>query len=109
MTDDTHRQEELSRVARAAAQHAAELVNTAAIAAHQLTAAAASAAKAQAEATSNDMRHMQKDVQEIKEMLNSKFVTVEAFTPVKSLVFGLVALMLSSVVIALIALVVTKP
>jgi ABC-type phosphate transport system permease subunit len=52
---------------------------------------------------------MQKDLEEIKTMLNSKFVTAEAFAPVKALVYGLVGLILTSVVIALIALVVTKP
>jgi hypothetical protein len=108
MSEQLQHQDELQRVARAAAQHAAELVNTAAIAAHQVTAAAAAAAKSQAEATANDMRHMQKDIAEIKTILDSKFVTLEAFTPVRTAVFGMVGLIVSAVMLALIALVVTK-
>jgi hypothetical protein len=105
MTEDARRNNELQHVARLAAQAAAEQVNAAAMTAHQVTAAAAAAAKGVAEATRVDVRHMQEALEEIKEKLDSKYVTVEAFAPVKTLVFGLVGLILVAVVGALVALV----
>jgi len=56
----------------------------------------------------SDMRHLQRDVAEIKEMLNNKFVTSEAFQPVKALVYGMAGIILTSVVVALVALVVKR-
>jgi len=56
----------------------------------------------------SDMRHMQRDLAEIKEMLNSKFVTAEAFHPVKTLVYGMAGIILTSVVLAFVAMVVKR-
>jgi ABC-type phosphate transport system permease subunit len=47
-------------------------------------------------------------VAEIKEMLNNKFVTSEAFQPVKALVYGMAGIIMTSVVVALVALVVKR-
>ena len=50
-------------------------------------------------------------LKEIKEMVSavrSEYITKDQCTPVKNVVFGLVALMLSSVVVALISMVVRK-
>lgn len=105
MTEDARRNDELQRVARLAAQAAAEQVNAAAMTAHQVTASAAAAAKGVAEATQVDVRHMQVALEEIKSKLDSKYVTVEAFAPVKTLVYGLVGIILTAVIGALVALV----
>lgn len=48
------------------------------------------------------------DIKKINEKLEKEYVTVEAFTPVKSIVYGLVSLILVAVISALIALVIRK-
>lgn len=50
--------------------------------------------------------NMKTDIEEVKRLLKDGFVTKEEFAPVKSIVYGLVTLVLISVVGALIALVV---
>jgi hypothetical protein len=105
MTEEAQRTDELERVARLAARDAAEMVNAAAMTAHQVTSSAAAAAKGLAEATRGDVRHMQIALDEIKLKLDNKYVTVEAFQPVKSLVYGMVGTILVAVVGALVALV----
>lgn len=47
-------------------------------------------------------------VSDLRNEINSKYVTKEEFAPVKAIVYGLVSLILTSVVVALIALVVTR-
>lgn len=47
-----------------------------------------------------------KELEEIKAKLENKYVTAEEFKPVKSIVYSMVAIILTSVVGALIALVV---
>jgi ABC-type phosphate transport system permease subunit len=49
-----------------------------------------------------------KELDEIKLKLEKNYVTAEEFKPVKTIVYGMVALILTSVVVALIALVVKK-
>lgn len=105
MSEEAKRNDELERVARLAAHEAAEQVNAAAMNAHQVTSSAAAAAKGLAEATRVDVRHMQLALEEIKSKLDNKYVTVEAFQPVKALVFGMVTIILVAVVGALVALV----
>lgn len=48
----------------------------------------------------------EKDVAEIKALLSSKYVTAEAFAPVKALVYGGTGLMLTGVVASLLVLVI---
>lgn len=47
-------------------------------------------------------------LKEIKDRLDTKFVTVEAFTPVRNVVYGLVSLILVAIVGALLAVVIQK-
>lgn len=47
-----------------------------------------------------------KAIEEINKKLDDKFVTKEAFDPVRKIVYGVVALMLTAVVTALLALVI---
>lgn len=48
------------------------------------------------------------DVKEIKEKLNKDFVTVDQFSPIQKLVYGMVSLVLMSVFGALVSLVLMK-
>lgn len=107
-SEEQQRQAELDRVAAMAARSAAELVNTAAVAAQQVTATAASTAHVLAESTRIDLGYIKADIAEIKGKLDNKFVTREAFEPIKLIVFGLVGLILTSVVGAIVALVLIK-
>ena len=56
----------------------------------------------------NDVRRIKTDVIEIKQRLDSKYVTKEEFDPVKKLVYGIVALILTAVVGALLGMVILK-
>lgn len=51
---------------------------------------------------------VKEDVKEIKDILRSNYVTQDQFGPVKQVVFGLVALILISVVGALLVLVIRQ-
>jgi hypothetical protein len=85
----------LKRVASAAA---AEVVATAAAAASTVAATAATAATAMVESTRVDLQYIKEDLRDIKDRLDNKYVTVDAFEPIRMIVFGLVALMLTGVV-----------
>ena len=52
-----------------------------------------------------DMRYVRRDVQQIKDGLAKNYVTQEAFEPVKKLVYTTAGLMLTSVVGAIMALI----
>jgi hypothetical protein len=93
----------LKRVASAAA---AEVVATAAAAATTVAATAAQAATAMTESTRVDLQYIKEDLRDIKERLDNKYVTVEAFDPIRRLVYGMVGLILIAVVAALLALIV---
>jgi len=56
----------------------------------------------------NDVRRIKTDVIEIKQRLDSKYVTKEEFDPVKKLVYGIVALILTAVMGALLGMVILK-
>lgn len=49
---------------------------------------------------------IQRDISDIKKRLDDNYVTKQEFDPVKRIVYGLVTLVLTAVVVALIALVV---
>lgn len=57
----------------------------------------------------NDISYIKRDVIEIKTRLENNYVTREEFEPIKRLVYGLVSLILVSVVGAVLALVVIRP
>ncbi len=107
--EEERRQAELNRVATAAAQEAAAaVVRLASEAAHQVTATAANAANVLAEATKVDLGYIKADLREIKDQLNNKFVTIEAFAPVRNLVYGLTTLLLTGVILGLLAIVLKR-
>lgn len=52
-----------------------------------------------------ELRYIRRDLDEIKEKLDKNYVTQDQFTPVKNLVYGMVVLVLTSFMGALITLV----
>lgn len=57
------------------------------------------------EGVRKDIEFIKENIQQIHEKLDHKYVSRDEFDPVKKLVYGLVALILTSVGVALIALV----
>lgn len=53
----------------------------------------------------NDMTYVKNEVADIKKILGDKYVTIEMFEPVRRIVYGLVGLVLSSVVAGVLALI----
>jgi hypothetical protein len=56
----------------------------------------------------NDVAYIKEEVRDIKALVQQDYVTKDEFNPVKSIVYGLVSLILLSVVGALVALVLKK-
>lgn len=111
MADDTasperEREADIKRIARVVA---AEVLATAGAAASQLTRTADAAAISLAETTKLDLGYIKADITEIKTLLRDKFITIEAFVPVRNLVYGLVALILTGVFVGLLTLLIRKP
>jgi len=106
---DLQREDELRRIADLAAQSAAEtVVRVAAAAADQVTLNAVHAAQALSEATKIDLGYIKAELADIKVRLDSKFVTIECFEPIKSIVYGQVALILIAVVGGVLAMIIRK-
>ncbi len=103
MTEREQRDDELKRIA---AMTAAEVVRVAASAAEQVANTAANAANVLAESNRIDLGYIKADLREIKERLDSKFVSVESFNPVKNIVYGMVVCILLAVLGGLVQLVV---
>ena len=54
---------------------------------------------------SQTMEYIQKDIAEIKTKLDQKYVTKEEFSTVKAIVYGMVGLILTAVIIAVVSIV----
>lgn len=59
------------------------------------------------DAISVELRYIRENVKDIKEKLNDSYVRKEEFEPIRKLVYGLVALILTSVVLAILGIVIT--
>ena len=57
----------------------------------------------------NDISYIKDEVKEIKEIVQEQYVTKSEFDPIKKIVYGLVTLVLTAVVIAIMSLVLRKP
>jgi hypothetical protein len=55
------------------------------------------------------IKYIQRDIAEIKEKLDDKYVTKDEFLPVKNIVYGMVAIILIAVLGGLIALIINSP
>ena len=55
-----------------------------------------------------DLKYIRRDLDAIMKKLDEGYVTKAEFAPVKTIVYGLVGLMLTAVVAALLGLVITK-
>ncbi len=56
----------------------------------------------------NQVSNIQSDVRDIKGRLEKDYVTQDQFDPIKRLVYGVVGLVLASVVLAVLALIITR-
>lgn len=61
------------------------------------------------ENTNAELRYIRLQLDDIKARLDNKYVTLEAFEPVRKLVYGFIAVACSAIVLALMALVIRKP
>ena len=98
----SEREDELRRIAALAA---ADVLATVSETARTLAETAAHASQALISTIQVDLTHIKDDVKEIKACIDTKYVRVESFEPIRRVVYGLVALMLTGVVAALLALV----
>ena len=55
-----------------------------------------------------DLKYIRRDLDKIMEKLDKNYVTKDEFAPVQKIVYGLVTLILTGVVLALLALVVRQ-
>lgn len=55
-----------------------------------------------------DVKYIKEKVDRIENRLDKDYVTIDQFTPVKNIVYGMVGLILTSVMVALITLVINK-
>lgn len=56
--------------------------------------------------TLGDIKYIRRDLDDIKERLDTKFVTKDEFRPVKNIVYGMVTIILTAVIGAIVALVI---
>lgn len=103
-------EEKIRKIARQEAEETQEekIKKVAKEAAKELLDVATVAASTLATATSLDISYIKKDINEIKVMLDNKYVLLSDFKPIKQLVYGFVGMMLIAVVGAIIALVIKK-
>ena len=97
----TKQAQTIDAVTAAAHEAAAVFAKAAAEAAKTVAIAAASANQL----LNNDISYIKQDIKEIKDKLDNKYVTTEAFDPVRRVVYGLVAAVFLGVVTAVLALV----
>lgn len=55
-----------------------------------------------------DLEYIKRDIGEIKQTLKADYVTREEFSPIRSIVYGMVGLILTAVIGALVALVIKQ-
>lgn len=58
------------------------------------------------EVVANDIHYIRRDVEEIKSKLEKEYVTQDQFDPIKKIVYGLVSVILTTVVVGLLMIVV---
>lgn len=54
----------------------------------------------------NDIGYIKEDIKDIKDTVGSTYVTKDQFEPIRNIVYGLVGLILTAVVVAILAIVV---
>lgn len=60
------------------------------------------------EVIANDISYIKRDVVDIKNSLEKEYVTQDQFDPIKKIVYGMVSVMLTTVVVGLLTLVLNK-
>lgn len=57
----------------------------------------------------NDITYIKRDVADIKSKLEADYVTLDQFEPIRNVVYGMVGIILTGVIGAVVALVVRQP
>ena len=94
--------------AMTAATSAANAAATAAQAASMAADIVRVAAATHSETLQLDLKYIKADLDEIKAKLENKYVTVEAFGPVRNLAYGFAGLLLTGIIVGLLALLIQK-
>ena len=58
------------------------------------------------EVIANDIHYIRRDVEDIKSKLEKEYVTQDQFDPIKKIVYGLVSVILTTVVVGLLMIVI---
>lgn len=58
------------------------------------------------EVVANDIHYIRRDVEDIKSKLEKEYVTQDQFDPIKKIVYGLVSVILTTVVVGLLMIVI---
>lgn len=61
-----------------------------------------------AEDISTELKYIRRDLDAINRKLDNNYVTKSDFAPVKSIVYGMVGLMLTAIVVALLGIIITS-
>jgi len=104
-------QEERKHIEAEAAIVASKVASEAATVAKKVAEQAAETARIVSDSMigfGKDVGYISKDVAEIKDMLKTKYVTVESFDPIKRFVYGAIGLGLTSLGAAIMALVIKR-
>lgn len=96
---------ELRLLATSAAEAAAKVIAEATVAASKLALTAAQAAHTLAESSRIELVYVREGIDEIKMRLDNKFVTMDAFEPVRKLAYGLAAVALTGMLAAVLRMV----
>jgi phage/plasmid primase-like uncharacterized protein len=107
MTKQTEQEKVASDVVAQASKVAASTADRAAKVAEQVAKTASETASAVA-LIGLDIGYIKRDVVEIKEKLEKNYVTKDEFAPIKSIVYGMVSVILLTVLGAIVALVIVR-
>lgn len=56
----------------------------------------------------NDIRYIQRDIENIRQLIEHQYVTQDQFDPIRKIVYGLVSVVLTSVMVGLLALILRR-
>lgn len=105
--DEMNKDSAAQEATKVAAEVAAEASRTAREVAQRAAETAAKVAESVL-VFGNDLGYIKNDIKEIKDLLSTKYITVEAFDPVKKIVYGLVGITLMSIAGSILAMIITK-
>lgn len=108
MTSETRTRRRDDDLRQVAVMAAAEVIKTATETAASLAQSALQESRMQTQSMKTDLEYIKADISKINEKLDNKYVTTEAFEPVRRVVYGLTALILTTVFVAVLTLVIRQ-